>query len=119
MINIGIILDTLQELSDAQYQDAIWNAKVPGRQSSYTEAVCALFDDSGLTREIDSGRLGQTYSRSLVQCAQELSRLVVLIPDTGAPREVLQHPKMNEVRALSAKLRIMLLVELKTMTEDV
>jgi hypothetical protein len=111
MMNLELILEALRELSDADYQSALWSGKSAGEQSSFTEAVCVLFDDAGLAREIDSGSLERTYSNPLCQCARKLRAFVALIDDTGTPQQTLNQPKMKAFRELAHELREMFMAE--------
>jgi len=110
-MNLELILEALRELSDADYQSALWDGKSAGEQSSFTEAVCVLFDDAGLAREIDSGSLERTYSKPLCQCARQLRTLVALIDDTGTPEQTMNQSKMNALREMAHELREMFLAE--------
>ena len=76
MMILELISESLRELSDAEYQTALWTGQVSGEQSSFTEAICALFNDAGLERALDSGALDKTYSPKLCLQARRLSSLV-------------------------------------------
>lgn len=119
MINLELVLEALRELSDANYQAILWTGKSEGEQSSFTEAVCVLFDDAGLAREIDSGSLEKTYSNALCECVRQLRTLVALIDDTGSPRQTLKQSRMHNVRELSYELREMFLAESQQTPTDV
>jgi len=47
-VNVEIILDALDELSDVVYQQRVWISGSSTEVSSMNEAVAALFNDSGL-----------------------------------------------------------------------
>lgn len=110
-MNLELILEVLRELSDADYQAALWTGKLEGEQSSFTEAVCALFDDAGLARAIDSGNLEKSYSNALCMQARQLRALVALIDDTRTPEDTLNNPKMNEMREVASELNKLFLIE--------
>jgi hypothetical protein len=111
-MNLQRILDTLQELSsDADYQAALWAGKIEGEQTSFIEAVCALFDDAGLARGIDSGALDRNCSTSLCRLARQLRSLVKLIDHKGSPEQILNHPKMNAIRETAHELSKLFVAE--------
>ena len=95
----------LEVLTDTAYQTALWTGNVEGEQSSFTEAVCMLFDDSALGIELDSGVFERTHSQELFQSVCRLRMLLREIDDTGTPAQTLQHPKMREVREAALELR--------------
>lgn len=117
-MNLELILEALRELSDADYQAALWLGKSEEGQSSFTEAACALFDDAGLARALDSGALEKTYSNELCLCARQLRTLVALIDDTGTPEQTLNHPKMNALREAASELNKLFLAESQRPTPD-
>ena len=112
MMNLELILEALRELSDANYQAALWTGESEGEQSSFTEAVCVLFDDSGLARALDSGSLEMTYSDALCLRARQLRKLVALVDDTGTPEQTLNHPKMIDLRKTAQELNELFFAEL-------
>lgn len=119
-MNLERIIDSLQELSsDAEYQAALWGGKIEGEQASFIEAVCALFDDAGLARGIDSGALDRTYSTSLCGLARQLRSLVKMIDHRGPPAQTLNQPEMNALREVANELREMFLAESQQRPPDV
>jgi hypothetical protein len=117
-MNLELIHEALRELSDANYQAALWSGQVAGEQSSFTEAICVLFNDAGLERALDSGTLEKTYSQDLCLQARQLSSLVTLIDDTGTPAQTLNHPKMNAVRGAAQALSKLFMAEAQRPTPD-
>lgn len=103
-MNLELIHESLRELSDEMLQTALWTGKSDGEQSSFTEAVCVLFNDAGLEKALDSGLLDKTYSKELCRRARQLSALVNMIDDTGTPKQTLGHPKMNDLRDMAREL---------------
>jgi hypothetical protein len=110
-MNLELILEALRELSDAEYQTALWTGKLKGEQSSFVEAVCVLFDDAGLTRALDSGSLERSYSNALCLCARKLNTLVSLLDHSESPEQTLNHPKMNNLREAARELSNLFLAE--------
>lgn len=110
-MNLDLIFEVLRELANADYQAALWTGQVEGEHSSFTEAVCVLFDDAGLARAIDSRTLEKMYSKALYECALELRTLVALIDDTGTPEQTLNHPKLDTLREVAFKLHNLFVAE--------
>lgn len=117
-MNLELILNVLRELSDTDYQSALLTGQSEGEQSSFTEAVCVLFNDAGLERAMDSGLLEKTYSRDLCLRAAKLSTLVDGIDDSGAPELTLNHPKMNAIREVASELNELFLAESHSLNPD-
>jgi hypothetical protein len=48
------IIECLKELADESFQRRVWLASSGPEVSSFDEAVCGLFDDSGLGRSLET-----------------------------------------------------------------
>lgn len=118
MINLEIIHDSLKELSDADYQTTFWLGGAAGEQSSFTEAICRLFDDAGLARAADSGELDRTFSRELSIKVGQLRALAKGIDDTGTPVMTVNHPGMGALRAVAKELLDLFIAESKGLAAD-
>lgn len=103
-MNLELIHESLRELSDEVLQSALWTGKSDGEQSSFTEAVCVLFNDAGLEKALNSGNLDKDYSKSLCRRARQLLALVNMIDDTGTPEQTLGHAKMDALRDAAREL---------------
>lgn len=117
-MNLKLIHESLKELSDEMLQTALWTGKSDGEQSSFTEAVCVLFNDAGLEKALDSGLLDKTYSKALCRRARQLDALVNMIDDTGTPEDTLGHPKMNDLRDTARELMALFTTESHPQTPD-
>ena len=113
MTNLERILDCLEELSsNREHQLALWNGEIEGVQASFTEAVCGLFDDAGLTRMLDSGELDRTYSKALCLKARRLGALTHKIDDHRiSDEEILNLPQMNSLRETAGELLALFISE--------
>ena len=98
------LLEALRELSSREAQEALWLRGDPENISSFTEAICRVFDDSGLTRALESGRLQAVVSEELLQKLVQLHDSIRLIPEASSPTTILEHPGMESVRALAGEL---------------
>jgi hypothetical protein len=111
-MNVELIIDVLKELSaDPDYQNLLWSGGVEGEHASFIEAVCGLFNDSGLGRELDSGLLDKKYSTTLCQLARYLRSLLKDIDGCWAPEEIVSHSAMTTVRETAGTLRILFMAE--------
>lgn len=111
-MNVELILDVLDELSsDADYQVLLWSGKIEGMQASFIEAVCGLFNDSGLGRELDRGSLDKIYSPALCHLARYLRDSLKGIDGYGAPEEIVAQLATRWVRETARELRILFLAE--------
>lgn len=94
------VIAALTELSDRETQDRLWVHGGPEGMSSFTEAICRVFDDAGVTRAIDAGRLKEP----LLGLFHELDALIDKIPENVPPEEIIEHPAMPDVRRVSLQL---------------
>lgn len=103
-MNIQTLIWGLEELSDRDRQEKVWTGKAVGEMSSFVEAICSTFDDSGLARVLDAKRPIDTLSPEIEEKARQLDRVIRGIPQSGPPLEIIEHPAMNDVRVLAAEL---------------
>jgi hypothetical protein len=94
----------LEELSDRELQERLWTGKLDGEMSSFVEAISCTFDDSGLSRILDTGQPTEKISPEIKEKASRLDSLIRRIPQSAAPMDIIEHPLMEDVRALSAEL---------------
>ena len=103
-IDRHLLLECLRELSSRELQEASWLGGDPENTFSFTEAICGVFDDSGLMRELESGRLQAVVSEELLQKLAQLYDAIDLIPEESSPATILEHPGMESVRTLAGEL---------------
>ena len=113
--NIRMILDSLEELSSQEQQVRLWlSTGAHGAEvSSPTEAICALFDDSGLADALDwswDERQGgrevpdiPVYNVEVDEQIEALRKMLKKLP-AGSPQQVIDSPMMREVRTAAARL---------------
>jgi hypothetical protein len=94
-----LVDDALRELADEADQRRLWTASTGPEVSSLTECVCRLFNDSGLTVELERGR--EVYAPEIDQRFLELRRLLSRVDDKRAPEAVLGDPLLAEARSVA------------------
>jgi hypothetical protein len=104
VINLETLRWSLTELASREEQEQLWLGLSKDEMSSFEEATCGVFDDAGLTRAVDSGYLRRKFSEEINNKVASLSRLVAELPRNVHPREVINHPKMEDVRKLAQEL---------------
>ncbi len=113
--NTERVLDCLAELSSREEQERLWlSTGAHGAEvSSPVEAICSLFDDSGLGdaldwawRQREGGREVSdepVYDVQIDQRIRALGELLRKLP-TGSPQQVIDSPVMAEVRTAAAQI---------------
>lgn len=92
-------LKGLNELSDSNIQKELWIEGIGGI-SSFTEAICSIFDDSGLAVLMNENGLKDP----LLSKFNELDSLLRQIPEHDAPENIINHPNMKDVKRVSNEL---------------
>lgn len=113
--NIEMVMACLAELGSREEQERLWlSTGVDGTEvSSPVEAVCTLFDDSGLGdaldwswRQWEGGREvsnERVYSDQIDERIKALRELLRKLP-TGSPQYVIDSPEMEDVRIAARHL---------------
>ncbi|MCE5197983.1 MAG: hypothetical protein ABFD54_13790 [Armatimonadota bacterium] len=99
---IVTVLANLRELADENYQRRVWTSSSGPEMSSFDEDVCGLFDDSGLGDELD--KPGPVFSEVIDRHLRVLDARLQSIDARCHPLEVIQDPRMEEVRAQAKHL---------------
>lgn len=88
----------LKELSDVEFQKRVWLRGEGPENSSYTEAVCQLFDDTGIGDELCEKQQNRyVLSKDIDPVLRELSDHLDLIGDRMDVSEILCHPRWTKV----------------------
>jgi len=91
----------LEELASRDEQERLWLSDgSSGEVSSFTEAICGVFDDGGVSRAIDSGNL----SGELAGKFKALETSIRTIPEDVHPKQQIDHPAMKDIAKLSEEL---------------
>jgi hypothetical protein len=101
-VSVSKITDCLRELADKDFQRKVWLASSGPKISSLEEAVCGLYDDSGLQGEMD--RAHTVFSETIDGKLAVLGNKLLAIDSYRHPSEIIEDPKMDEVRMLAAEL---------------
>ncbi|WP_127560824.1 hypothetical protein [Saccharospirillum alexandrii] len=107
MIDVVILLDKLSELASKELQENLWLHGNENQMSSFTEAICGVFDDARLTRSLETGYLERNFSNELCRKTIKLDQAIKLIPEDLAPEDIIKHPKMKIVRLLASELLVL------------
>ena len=110
MLDITILLENLRELASEELQRKLWVHGNESQVSSFTEAICGIFDDARLTRALDTGCLENNFLVEICQKVVKLDKLIDQIPEDFEdlpPEKIIKHSKMNAMRALSDELLVL------------
>ena len=94
------IMASLHELADADFQERIWVRGEGPEVSSYVEAVCQLYDDSGLT-ELLQDKSKPVISLQVDNILRELSSELDGIDSQMSAKDILEHPRWPKIRELA------------------
>ena len=97
------VLALLHELADEGEQRRLWLSTGPPEVSSFVEALCGLYDDTGLGQALE--RRGETpvFGAEIDRSLIELHEVTTWVDQRSAPEELLAHPSMKVVRSLAAR----------------
>jgi hypothetical protein len=101
IMNINVLRWSLEELSNKEVQEQLWRGKIDGRMGSFSEAVCGVFDDSGLDIALEAASTEDFISEAAASKLKELGKLTDQVSGTLSPEQILSHPKLNEIRELA------------------
>ena len=104
MIDMKLLIENLTELADKSMQERLWVHGDENEMSSFTEAICGVFDDAGLTRALDSGHFRESYSAEAWRLAKILDAAIEKVPEDAAPQEIIESPGMVKVRQAAGRL---------------
>ena len=113
MLDIHLLMENLEELANKDLQEQLWLYGNESKMSTFTEAICGIFDDARLTRALETGYIENNFSGELFLTAKKLDQLIDLIPENLPPEKIIKHPKMCKIRFLSGKLLVLFSQECK------
>jgi hypothetical protein len=96
--------DSLWELSSRMEQERLWTGLTPGVMASFEETACYLFSYGLLGAEMESGLFSQRYGEIVGQKTEQLLNLVQNFPLGLSPMDQINHPDMDEIRAIAQDL---------------
>jgi hypothetical protein len=103
-MNLQKIFWGLEELSDRDLQEKLWQGQNSGECSSFIEAISLTFDDSDLGRAIDSGHNLNKLSPDAIRKFIILRRLISKVEQNAPPRKIIDDLAMIEIRKLASDL---------------
>ncbi len=108
IINQQLAVWGLEELASREEQERLWLANgSTDEMSSFEEVICSVFDDSGVSRALDSGKL----SAQLADKFRSLSKLIDKVPQNVPPQQQIDHPAMKAISEIALELKEMLTKE--------
>ena len=100
------VITRLQELADEDFQRRVWLARTGPEVSSYDEAICGLFDDTGLNRQLEKGN-SIIFTSEIDDSLRQLRKLTTEGADVFQympPLEVIEHQLMRQIRCVASKV---------------
>jgi hypothetical protein len=99
MVNLKLIIEGLEELSDLDYQTRVWNPGETLEVSSFTEAIARVFTDSGLDDVFRNGKTA--ISKDVDALLIKLGYCVDGVDAQRKPDEIIYSEEMKQVRLLA------------------
>jgi len=99
------VRDALAELADSEFQARLWMGLEPGLVSSPTECVLAIFEDSGLSRALQSGG---AYGEPTDELLRRIESLTAELDLNRSFEELERDERFTESRRLAAEVLVTL-----------
>jgi hypothetical protein len=109
MIYLENLIEALRHLSNAEFQRRAWLASEGPVVSSFCEDVEQVFDDTGLSDVLNSGRRPPELDERTLSILKDLSLAVDQVDDSVAPELLLRDQNVERVRQLAARALAQLL----------
>lgn len=103
MVNVKQLIEALRDLADAEYQRRAWLASEGPVVSSFDEQACQVFDDTGLSPALDTGRRPPELSEQAFAALKDLGLAVSRVEQGAPPERLLEDPRVAKVRELAAR----------------
>lgn len=100
-VHVPNLMNCLRELADSEYQRRVWLGAGGNEMSSFTEAYCGAFDDTGLGDAIDADRCPPELDEDSYSALKRLGTAMSKIDDSGPPEALFRDPRMEKVRGLA------------------
>ena len=99
-----LVKEALAELADTSYQRRVWLASAGPVVGSFDEAVCQLYDDSGLGDALERGS-GRVFSAEIDEALTALGAQLQWFTDrTLHPEEILADKRFEDIRGSSGQI---------------
>ena len=105
VISATAVVECLRELSDEHLQRRVWLASSGPEVSSFEEAICGLFDDTGLGDAIDGGQ--DVFGREADNLLWLIGRKAAQIDRRWSPEQVLASEQLQQIRELAAQASVL------------
>lgn len=104
-VDIELVILGLEEPSDKSEQERLWaRIKNDGTEmSSFTEAICCMFDSTGLGDLLNKDTPIDRIPRQQASNLRRLRKLAGSISEDLSPIEQIEHPVMREIRQVAAE----------------
>ena len=99
---VSKIIDSLKHLADEQFQRKAWLSTGAYPVSSFSEDICQLFDDTGLSDLLEKGLAERYLGLGVTAQILKLDSAIDQVDDSLSPQEILELPEMEEVRKQAA-----------------
>jgi hypothetical protein len=100
-ISVTNVLECLQELADEKFQHRVWAVSSGPEVSSFSEAICGLFDDTGLGDAIDRGQ--DVFGKEADNLLWLIGREAAQIDRRWSPEQLLSSEQLRRIRELAAQ----------------
>jgi hypothetical protein len=95
------MLEVLHELADADYQQRLWRAEIPGKQGDWLEAFEVLSDDGSLRDALTDGPVFSAEIDDRLRTLLSLMDPIAAYPDLD---ELFASRAMAEIRLSASEL---------------
>lgn len=104
LIYVDHIREGLTELASEDLQYAVWVDPDDARVGSFVEAICQVWDDSGLSRALEKEpeAVQEMLGSDAVQRLEELDRACLAIDQRLDDAVLIPSPAMDKVQRLAA-----------------
>ncbi len=101
-VNRPRVMEALKELADHAYQSRVWLGHGINEQSSFVEAVCGLYDDSGLGHALDKKET--VFTIEIDTLLRELNTATQKVDSNVDAASLIEDPSMQIVRKWAADI---------------
>ena len=97
-----MVIDRLLELADRRFQQRVWLASSGPEVSSFAEAICGLFNDSGLIIPLEKGECA--FTEEIDRMLRRLGAMAHALDELQSPADLIRHSHMERIRKLSIRI---------------
>jgi hypothetical protein len=104
MIHLKNLKGDLHVLQDYEWQRDMWLPPYGDFGIDWTELVCMVFDDTGLQDSLDANTVEAEVGPAAAALLKQLDDAVMQIEDGIDEVELLDDPRMENIRVLARKI---------------